>query len=53
MEADIIVNGAGSLDFPNILRHNQVLMFEENYNDVADYLKSAYKKIGLNVSFKP
>ena len=53
MEASIIVDGAGSLDFPKLLRHDQVLMYEEHYEDVSDYLKSAYKKIGLNVSFKP
>ncbi len=52
MEANIIVEGAGRLDFPKLLRHDQVLMFEENYNDVVDYLKSAYRKIGLEVTFK-
>ena len=52
MEADIIVEGCGRLDFPKLLRHDQVLMFEENYNDVVDYLKERYKKFGLEVSFK-
>ncbi len=52
MEADIIVEGCGGLDFPKLLRHDQVLMFEENYQDVADYLKDRYKELGLKVSFK-
>jgi len=52
MEAEIIVEGAGRLDFPKILRHDQVLMYEEHYQDVVDYLKQAYQKLGLEVSFK-
>ena len=52
MEAGIIVEGAGRLDFPKLLRHDQVLMFEENYDDVANYLKAEYRKIGLEVTFK-
>jgi len=52
MEAEIIVDGAGRLDFQKILRHDQVLMFEEHYQDVVDYLRMAYKKLGLEVSFK-
>ncbi len=52
MEAEIIVEGAGRLNFPKLLRHDQILMFEEHYEDVVSYLKSRYRKLGLEVSFK-
>lgn len=52
MEANIIVEGAGRLDFPKLLRHDQVLMYEEHYKDVAEYLRLEYQKLELNVHFK-
>ena len=52
MEANIIVEGAGRLNFPKLLRHDQVLMYEENYNDVEKYLRAEYQKLGLEVHFK-
>jgi len=43
MESDIIVEGAGFLNFPKLLRHDQVLMFQEHYDDVAEYLRQHYQ----------
>ena len=52
LEADIIVAGAGSLNFPKLLRHDQVLVYEENLGEVKEYLTRQYRSKGLAVEFK-
>ncbi|MDA6068959.1 hypothetical protein NJT12_04920 [Flavobacterium sp. AC] len=51
MEADIFVNKIGKLDFPKLLRHDQVIVTKENFEIVQQELVQEYKKLGLKVTF--
>lgn len=50
MEAGIFVNGIGKLNFPKLLRHDQVIVTEENYDLVKQALRLEYNRIGIEVN---
>lgn len=49
IEADIIVNGCGQLDFPKLLRHDQVLVYSQNQNEVKEYIINEFKRRKVKV----
>lgn len=44
MEASIIVDGVGSLNMTKILKHDEVLIFEENFTKVKTYIENKVKE---------
>jgi hypothetical protein len=50
MEADIFVNGIGKLNFPKLLRHDQVIVTGENFELVKQALRLEYNRIGIEVN---
>jgi hypothetical protein len=52
IESDIFVNKIGSLDFKMMLRHDAVLVYEEDYDIIKNYVIIEFNKIGLNPTIK-
>lgn len=50
LEAGIIVTGCGSLNFPKLLRHDQVLVYRQHENEVRAYITNEFKSRGTRVS---
>lgn len=52
IEAKIMVEGAGKLNFPKLLRHDEILFHEENYSETKQFLIDEFAKLGLQLNFK-
>jgi hypothetical protein len=52
IEAEIIVNTMGNMDYPKLLRHDQVLCHNEYFIDTINALNEIYKSKGLKVKLK-
>lgn len=50
MEADIFVNKLGKLPIKMLLRHDQVMVHNEDIALVKKFLLNEYKKLGLNIN---
>lgn len=49
IESDIFVNKLGKLNIRKLLRHDSVLINEEEYNKVCMFLENEFKKLKLNI----
>lgn len=52
MEADIFVKKLGKLNFPKLLRHDEVLVTEQYRQQVEDFLRLEYAKLDLKITIK-
>jgi len=49
IEAKIMVEGAGKLNFSKLLRHDEILFHEENYIEAKQFLEDEFAKLGLQL----
>ncbi|MBZ9786998.1 hypothetical protein LB456_05955 [Psychroflexus sp. CAK57W] len=52
LEADIMVNKIGRLNYKMMLRHDAVFVFEEDYDVICEQVKAEFAKLGLKVQIK-
>jgi hypothetical protein len=52
IEADIFVENVGKIKIKKLLRHDQVIVVESNYNLIEKFLMLEYKKININLNLK-
>lgn len=52
IEADIFVEKIGKIKIKKLLRHDQVIVIESNYNLIEKFLILEYKKININLKIK-
>jgi len=50
IEADIFVNKLGSLKISKLLRHDQIIVMENDIEIIKNYIKIEYNKLGLNIN---
>jgi len=52
IEANIFVENVGKVKIKKLLRHDQVIVVESNYNLIKKFLILEYKKININLKIK-
>lgn len=52
MESDIFVKKIGKLKMNKLIRHDQVIIKEGDYNIMKNYLENEYRKLGIEVIIK-